>query len=138
MIFDNPPFQIKKNRKLNTSSKIWGKKISNLSCSREASLQHCCILFSDFFQWYSKYWNISFIFMFSINQVIFFFSTKKRLKKPSTVNTKNFVCVNKLRIFSFDYLLIVILQKTSKQQILKTEKEEVSKVQLIKQVNDKK
>lgn len=116
-----------------------GKKFSNLSCSKEASfttLLH--LVFWFFFQWYSKYWNISFIFMFSINQVIFFFSTKKRLKKPSTVNTKNFVCVNKLRIFSFDYLPIVILQKTSNQQILKTEKEEVSKVQLIKQVNGKK
>lgn len=38
------------------------------------------------------------------------------------MNTKNFVCVNKLRIFSFDYLPIVILQKNKQTTNIKNGK----------------
>ena len=60
----------------------------------------------------------------------------KRLRKPSTVNIEQLGYVNKLFTLSFDYLSIVVLQKTSNQQVLKMGKEEISNVQLIKQVND--
>ena len=60
----------------------------------------------------------------------------KRLRKPSTVNIEQLGYVNKLFTHSFDYLSIVVLQKTSNQQVLKMGKEEISNVQLIKQVNE--
>ena len=74
--------------------------------------------------------------MFSKSHVIFSLLMNKRLRKPSTVNIEQLGYVNKLFTHSFDYLLIVVLQKTSNQQVLKMGKEEISNVQLIKQVNE--